>query len=464
MALRHRPDDEEEYLPDDEEARNHPLCKEHKWKLHIVKDEVKLREYDGIPPKRTVYLCPDCGGKGDLKEWRWNEKKFIDLPRAHKNVQVWVRLGTFRCPNSDCSRSVFTERRRELDHRHHLTRELSDRVMTYLRTEGTFSSLAAAYALKEGTLRSLEEDFVEAEDKRRVEEQSLRLPHELGMHSFSIAKKNCCLLANIAAERILEVITSQNPQLIMYKVKELFDEVELTRVAVVAMPAISSYREVAESLFPQAKIIVPRSEVESLLNKDLVASMQLVGKQIGLSKSETVSAGDLLCYSPTHLTIQGQRKLKDLLSRSDVLKSSHERKQNFLRAYSSDNKQERLGLYERWRQGVPKTSATKSAIALLRAEEWKDAVIEGMKYDFSDYFAQFEHLMIVLRKRGRGYSPARLRGRLVYGDGFQIKAQWEKFLRSRADGDVKILRDEFTPEDQGCSIKSLLAHFETMLS
>jgi hypothetical protein len=334
--------------------------------------------------------------------------------------------------------------------------------MGHLLKDGTFSALARSYGIKERILRSLEEDFVAAEDQRRIDEQSLRLPRELGMHSFSIAKKNCCLLADIAAERILEVITSQNPQRILYKVRELFDDVELTRVVVVAMPAISSYREVAETLFPQAKIIVPQYEVESILNKELVALMQLVGKQIGLSKSETVSAADLLCYSPTHLTIQGQRKLKDLLSRSEALKSSHERKQNFLRAYSADNKQERLSLYERWRQGVPKTSATKSPIALLRTEEWKDAVIEGMKYGFNDYFARFEHLMILLRKRGKGYSAATIRGRLLYGDSFHIRTQWEESVRSRADGDVKALRDEFTPQDQGCSIKSLIAHFETM--
>lgn len=164
----------DKYLPDDEEARNHPLRKQRGWTLHILEDTPGLRVYKAVPPKRSAYLCPACGTKAHVKEWRWSAKNYIDLPRSDKRVELKVRFGRFKCTNEICSRQSFTESLDELNEHHHLTTDLANEILSHLRRKGTFSEAAQAYGLNEQTLRNLEEEFVASEDKRRVDEHTLR--------------------------------------------------------------------------------------------------------------------------------------------------------------------------------------------------------------------------------------------------------------------------------------------------
>jgi hypothetical protein len=439
------------YLPDDEEARNHPLRKYRHWTLRVVDDQPAFRLYDADPPLRAAYLCPSCTEKARRKEWRRSEINYIDLPRSGKHVELRIRFGRFRCVNTQCSISAFTERLDEVDPRHHITTDLKDEILGYLRRKGTFSEGARAYGLNEQTLRKLEAEFVEAEDARRIAEHTLRLPLRLGLHLCRLAGKSCCLLTNMDTHRALEFIPFKQYKEIVSHVQGLFDPIEQARVGVISIPLNKEFRAVANELFSRATIFVPRHELETVANEHLKA----IVTRSRLEKWKLSEVLDAICSK--RLTKAQERMLRQLFEVNPGLKQSHEQKRSLLEAYrlkNSDEKRHRLAV---WVEEFMKTSKRKDHVELLSAREWQEAITNGMNEAYTDYFIRIQRLIAELNRAGRGYSLATIRGRVLYGDGLPtalpIKA------RSKFGSQPALFEDRAAVEERGSSIERLITLF-----
>jgi len=439
----------------DDEARNHLLNKKRGWSLTINSDKPDRRVYDARPPKRHAYLCPACGERARIKERRWSGKNYVDLPLGKKRIELRVLSGRFTCTNKDCSQGAFTEKLEELDQRHHLTTDLKNTILNSLRRDGTFSQVARQYHLNEQTLRNLEAEFVQDEDKRRIEEHTLRLPERLGMHTCRLAGRTCCLLTDIDTESVFELVRSQQPQQIEYQLKKLFDPVEYGRVVLISVPLKLELRAVANDLFPRAKIFVPRNEIQALANEHLTALMRIVCNRSRFERTKTLDLIESVCA--TRITRDRERALARVLKTNPRLKHAYEAKQRLLEAYSLDNRDEMGERFVSWRETVSTLASRKEVGQLLRIEDWQDAIIEGMIVPYTDYFEKIQDLIAALVKAGRGYSPERIRGRLLYGEGIGSTAPITK--RARLDSEPPLFDDDAIVRERVPSLQRLIDHF-----
>lgn len=437
----------------DNEARNHRLQKERGWSLTVNSDNGERRVYDARPPEREAYLCPTCGEKARIKDRRWSRINYVDLPLGKKRIELRVLSPRFTCTNKHCS-ETFTEKLEELDQRHHLTTALKNAILSSLRRDGTFSGVARQYHLNEQTLRNLEAEFVVDQDKRRVEERTLRLPERLGMHTFRLAGRTRCLLTDIDTESPFELIRSQREQ-IVYKLKNLFDPIEYGRVVMISMPLNLELRAVANDLFPRATIFVPRNEIQSLANEHLTALMRVVCNRSRFERTKTLDLIETVCT--TRATRDRARALTKVLKTNSRLKHAYEAKQRLLECYNLDDRNEMWERFVSWRETLGTSASRKEVTQLLHIKEWQDAIIEGMIVPYTDYFEKIQNLIAALVKAGRGYSPERIRGRLLYGEGIGSTAPVTK--RARLDSKRPLFDDDAIIRERIPSLQRLINLF-----
>ncbi len=405
-----RPD----YLSDDDEARDHPLVRDHNWILSIVKDGAERRLYDAVPPKHGQYFCPDCNEKAWLKDERWAQKTYVDLNRWGKHVGLRVLRRRFECPNPKCETRSFQEKLPELNHNRHLTRDLATEVIGRLRSFSNFVAIARDYGLDEQILRNLEKDFVAEQDALRGKNTTLRLPQQLGIHGARICKRDCCLLVNVATARPLEIIPSRNAGELVRAIEKLFDEFQFADVSLVAMSLDVGYRHAARTLFPRAKIIVPRFEVEAMANRNLRDLVQRNGRRLRLNKERRELLEYTLRLPFDRLSKQKLAELDKVFYSSPLLKAAYENKQSLIGVLSSPTKERGLARYKE----LSKDSSAFVGIEFMQElDGWQDAIFDALAVPCTNYFLQLEQLIAMLKKVGRAYSFETMRGRMLYGAG-----------------------------------------------
>jgi transposase len=446
-----------EYLPEDDEARDHPLVKDHQWKLLIVEDEPHRRLYGAIPPRQKEYFCPDCGSKAWLKDQRWSDQTYRDLKRREKNVELRVKRRRLKCPNPSCQTATFNEKLPELNHNRHLTRDLTAELIGDLRRHGSFTAIAAEYRLNEQTLRNLERDFVREQDNVRREKHTLPLPQQVGIHSVRIAKKDCCLLTNVTSAKLLEIVSSQKSEEIKRTIERLFDRRQFENVELVVMAINEGYREVVNAIFPQARVIVPRFEVEAVFKRNLTKISESVAKEMRLSKERRKLIEDLLRPSPSRLNTQN-KQLKVLLQQSEVFQAADELRKRLLELFANPTEQS-LTRYRDWTEAVASLFRMEPSSLSFSSIGWEDSILEGLAFRSPNYLAPIERLIDRLRALGPSYSFETLRGRLLYGVGFPSREPSPR-ADTRFMYDEESYDEEF-PEDDGSSVQLVIEYLES---
>jgi transposase len=435
----------------DAEAREHPLVKDHGWTLSIKEENDEYRLYDAVPRKQEKYFCPDCKSKASPKD-RISTKPYVDLKRWGRRVELRVRRGRFDCHNPNCKTKRFREELPELNKRH-LTRDLATEVIALLfKSHKTYAFIADLYHVDEQVLRNVEKDHVAEQDLLRRKHYTLRMPHQIGIHSTRIAKKDCCLLLDFTRVNLLEIVPTQNPHDLVHTIEQLFDKRKFNNVSLTAMSVNAGYRNVVRLLFPKAQIIVPRFEVEALANHNFTKLLQRAGRRTGLNKKQRESVRNILRRSPRRLSKQERLDFEKVLHESALLRSAYENKERLIEILRSPTKESGLKRYKEWSE----TLAGSFEIELLRdLDGWTDAIFEGLSYPHNNYVVQFERLIERLQTTGH-YSFETVRGRLLYSSGFQSQREPEM--------DTRHLFDESCGEneDLGVPIEILIQQFERM--
>lgn len=228
------------------------------------------------------------------------------------------------------------------------------------------------------------------------------------------------------------------------------------------MPLNTAFRDASRKLFPSAKIVVPKNEIEAIANEALTGIIRHVTSDLHFEKSETLELIESACWPTKRLTKNRERKLRRLLEQSPKLKRSYEQKELLLQAYALSDRHEKSDRFFSWREGLSQAIKHKAATDPLFATDWQEAIIEGMSLSYADYFQRIQQLVEILRKLGRGYSIERTRGRLLYGEGLPAA------LRTRAREEVEtqgtLFQDETFVEEQGSSIARLIVDLEDWLA
>lgn len=472
------------YLPNDHEADDHPLRAEG-WTLRIVSDGIvkgrsgrslRVRVYDAMPPEKSC-KCPGinsdgvkCETTGVFVRKRLTKKHYKDIMRYEKLVEIRVYRSQFKCKSARCNVKTFTEELKDIDDESKVTTYLMGQLKRELGKNQNLSQIGRECNMTEGAIRRINKRIVKGRDDGRIKTK-LPLPSHAGIHLIRIAGTDCCLFTNVDEVRVLEVVLSQDPAELAAKLRKYFVEEDFSEVKLVSIPIHDGYRKLVRSIFPQAKIVVPRNYLQKMAHQPLgkiwgeVALEQKVGKNTKRSSLELLSA------SGKELSIANKKLLSKLLKRSNLLKTAYEQKEAFLPILTCETERSARAAYEEWAAQIPQSVQTDFGPLLQGVAGWKKEVFGGFDIDYKDYLSLVERLVRALEAHGmgRGSSAEIIRGRILYGQGVRIMANlpplsdMEKNMMALIVNPRRFFHPDFH-EDLGSSIEKLIQYFQPKAS
>jgi transposase len=143
----------------------------------------------------------ECGSH-DVSRWGAHEQVIKDLPMHGKRVAIYVKTRRFRC--TACEKTGF-ERLPAVSEK----RAMTERLVRWIGAQSlkrTFSAVAEDVGVTEGTVRNIFRDHVtDLEAQVRFE-----VPRWLGIDEIHIIRKPRCVVSNIEARAIVNILPDRN--------------------------------------------------------------------------------------------------------------------------------------------------------------------------------------------------------------------------------------------------------------
>jgi transposase len=413
------------YRPKDDALRRHPLTAA-KWRLELVSDDpaTRVRVYEAIPPRsdptRTDegVRCPsaDCGGRGLIHQERLTKSTYLDKPRDSRFIHLIVLRRQLQC--TSCGQ-LFTETPPGIDSKLQMTTDLLEAVRIKLESFETFQAIAKEFWLSASYVAKIDKTIIQREDYRRFETRDRLLPVHIGIHNTRIGKTDCALLTDPNHGRVLEVALSREPSEIATRFERWFDRDQFAQVGLVSIPMKARYRDLVRSLFPDARILVPKDYLENLANEIMNSVVTKVGHYMARNREGRDMTWEIVCKRARKLTPTQRRQLEKLLSGSDLLRTAYEQKQLFLQLLVYQLPERAMQAHGEWSESVPAALRTDFAPLIDEVRHWRTEVFSAFQWNFKHYLADLDRMVDKLNRRGRNYSLETIRGRLLYTHKFQ---------------------------------------------
>jgi transposase len=324
--------------------------------------------------------------------------------------------------------------------------------------------------MTEGAIRRINKRIVKSRDDGRIKTK-LPLPSHAGIHLMRIAGTDCCLFTDVDEVRVLEVVLSQDPAELAAKLRKWFVEEDFSEVKLISIPIHDGYRKLVRSIFPQAKIVVPRNYLQKMAHQPLGKIWSQVSLEQKVSKKTRRSSLELLCTPRKELSIANQKLLSKLLERSDLLRTAYEQKEAFLPILACHTERSAGAAYGQWEAHIPQSVQPGFRPLLQGIAGWKKEVFGGFEIDYKDYLSLIERFVRALEEHdvGRDSSAEIIRGRILYGQGVRITAklpplsETEKNLMTMLVNPRRFFHPDFH-EDLGSSIEKLIQYFQPKAS
>jgi transposase len=457
-----------DYLPADAELLDHPLTKGG-WTLGLVTDSPELRIYDACPPPFQAEKCMACGEKG---VWVFDRRPmktaaYRDIPPEGKRRRTKLKIEQRRLECSKCG-EVVQEVLLELDKDLQVTTRLRERIKADLHRFETFSHIARSYGLSVNEVKRIDRGMIAKEDARRIEEKKLCLPANVGFHRAIIAKTSCSLLTNVVGRNVWELVVSDQEQELVDKISQLFNDSQFKNVRTVSMPIVEEYRAVARQQFPRAKILVPRYYLEVMVNQLLENIATVEARSLGQNKDARDDALKVLCTRHGKLSKRAKGLLQKVLPLNERVKVAYEAKEAFLKILRCDLAASARSAFGTWRENLPARCRSDFESFLSAIHQWDEEVFDAFEYsDSTEYLKSLDQIILLLKVKGRGYSPQTIRGRLLYMDPLKVKAELytagtsERHLSFNLEAQEPLTPPEFF-EDLGSSMEKIIAFLEDL--
>ena len=208
---------------------------------NIEENDSIIKLYLTTSPKDPC--CPACGTTvSRIHDYRIQQIK--DLPFRNKVIQLILNKRRYRC---ECGKRFF-EKYSFLPKYHRMTQRVYESIIRELRNNRTYKSVSEEYGVSQNTVTRIFD---------LVKYKLYRLPEVIGIDEFkgnSGGEKYQCILTNPSNHRLLDILhTREKHDLIDY-----FTHFERKNVKMVVMDMWEPYRDIAETYFENAMIVVDK--------------------------------------------------------------------------------------------------------------------------------------------------------------------------------------------------------------
>ncbi len=204
-------------------------------------------------------LCPHCNASSPQLTGHGRKKQIFQDALIHgKRVAILVDRHRYTC--QECGRT-FLEQLVDMDEKRNVTK----RLLHYIQNQAiinTFTGIAKEIGLDEKTIRLIFKDYID----EKLEMYRPEAPRWLGLYEAHLLHDDRCVLANIEASTILDILENRKQATVSNYLSRLTGK---ERIEYVCMDMWQPYRNAVNQCLPNAKIIIEKYHIMRHINKAL---------------------------------------------------------------------------------------------------------------------------------------------------------------------------------------------------
>lgn len=361
----------------------------------------------------AVKACASCQST-DVVGWGAQEILVRDLPMHGKRVGIYLRARRFRC--NRCEKTSF-ERIPAVSEK----RNMTERLVKWIGQQSlkrVFTSIADEAGVDEKTVRNIFRDYV-TDLERDVRVQ---IPRWLGIDEIHIIKKPRCVIANIEANAIVDILPDRNKKTVAAYLQSIRPR---ARVKFVAMDMWAPSRDAVATVFPDATIVIDKFHVVRMANVAMEQVRKALRAELAPKERRSLMHDRfILLKRERDLTAQERFLLDSWTSRHVELGEAYRLKERFFALYDAKDRHDAADAYGKWATSIPPSLASAFSPITTAWRSWHDLILNYFEHPVTNaYTESLNNLIRVMNRLGRGYSFEALRAKLLFTEGLNKSAR-----------------------------------------
>lgn len=341
--------------------------------------------------EKRIHYCPNCG-EGTSKVHDYRIQKVKDISAFGCFTILHLKKRRHVCPL--CGKR-FYEEVDFLPKYHRITNRLFAYLLLLFREPWSTKSIAQLNNVSATTASRILDYLSFAPTK---------LPRVLSIDEFrgnSGGEKFQCILTDLDKKQIFDILPTRSQEY-LYGYFSKFPNPK--DVEIIVMDMYSSYRSLAKSMFPGAKIIADRYHYKRLVDWAFESVRKEVQKNFSDNRRKYFKhSRKLLLKSSSKLTSEEALEVQQMLSISEKLRQAYVIKLNFeifMKCENSQSARKQLGVWLMYAQnsGVPEFASV--ATTFVR---WSKEILNSFDYPYTNGYTEgCNNKIKVLKRVGYG--------------------------------------------------------------
>lgn len=355
----------------------------------------------------SPHACPHCGASTSYVH-DYRNQLIKDIPAFGVPVILNYRRRRYRCPH--CGK-CFSEHHPFVPKYHRMTSRLVAHIIEQLRSEYSFTSVAASVNLSVSTV-------IRVFDTISIPKPQ-KLPHVFAIDEFkgdTGNQKYQAIITDPASRRVLDILPERNqPALIDYL--RQWTPKQRKRVRYFVSDMWQQYTDVASAFFKNSAQIIDRYH----FIRQMVWAFDKVRKRVQQTYGKQYR---LLFKHSKRLLIKREAKLKDwekervnsLLYVSDELLHAYYLKEQFYKIMDADNRNTAKQLMSDWISAAENSHIEEYTYCAKTLLNWQTGILNSFDVPYSNGFTEgCNNKIKVLKRNAYGYRNfKRFRNRILH--------------------------------------------------
>lgn len=351
--------------------------------------------------------CPFCHMKERVR-FGSKPQSFMDAPIRGKRVTVCIDRQRFRCKS--CGRT-YSEYLPHMNDK----RSMTARCLEYITGQAIrrpFSQVADEVGVSEGTVRGIFADFV----TRMEADYAPETPTWLGIDELKLANHLRCVLSDVKERKAVDLLPKRDQRMVA---KYFADMPDRDRVKVVTMDMWRPYKELANTFFPQAQVIVDKFHIVRMANfaVDQVRKDRRAGLTVK-DRRRFMHGRFQLFKRASELTDQERLNLTTWSTTIPELYAAYDCKETFYRIWDeSHTTEDAYALYSEWAANIPTEIEAAFKPITTAINNWHAEIFAYFTIPATNAYTEcLNGIIRVANRLGRGYSFDVIRAKVLYAD------------------------------------------------
>jgi len=354
--------------------------------------------------------CPRCGMIGAAITGHGRKQQvFQDVPDYDSQIGILVERRRYAC--RECG-ATFLEPLVEMDGKRHVTK----RLLRYIQNRSitnTFTGVAGETGLDEKTVRLIFNDYILEQYKSYRPEA----PEWLGINEARLLHGNRCVLTNIKACTILDLLENHDEPTVGNYLSQLSEKERIKHVCMKMWPP---YRDAVKSCLPKAEIIIDKCQLIDCARAAVDAVRKSLGAELAPREHRGLRCGrKALLKSCRDLAPEELRERSRFLRAFPLLRLACELKEAFCEIFDACcGKAEAERRYDSWETGIDPALRQFFNPLVASMNYWRAEIFNYFEtvaeYPVTDAYAEsISGLIRQLQRSGRSYSFKALRAGIL---------------------------------------------------